>query len=325
MELLNELKQAIEGIPLELMSAEIDLGEVVLRDGPESARLTAIWAIQKFFWDHPTAKNPGSTKRSLNEVLRQAKYMATSYLANEWPGLGERALLCLLNDAAKTGWHTGQYFNYQNIAEMLSSTLDEQETTTGISTWSFIVNELLPAAERMGIDPILLYGASSQIKKLRSLVPTARVILNSDMTDNMKQQYLEHFIGGAADATVRPDEYNKETTEFRGKKSRTVNKLTAYQVILPNEETWIIVRCPSVKDERVIETQLGSKVDLKVTDWRALTIMLVRMLKDFASIGEEPPELIRKLIKLTEKGRNNGGNKQASQGVEIERFDTDDP
>jgi len=172
------------------------LGDVIVDDGKESARNSFIWLVQQYFWRHPSIVKSYSdgkiTKAMEQEILAHCKYMAINYLMNEWKDLGERTTLFALNDAQITGWHTSSRYNYQTLEELLASILEDQKSTVAISNWTFLIRELLPAAVRYGIDPDLLYGASTQHKKLRALVPAARAILASDMSDYITGQLIVH-------------------------------------------------------------------------------------------------------------------------------------
>jgi len=300
----DDVRKYMNGITLFHMMDEIDLGDVILNDGPAAIQQLAVWLVQRFFWNHPSNKDGKLSKDVAMSILDQAKYLATTYFIKEWGGLGERATLFILSDAQSTGWHTSEYFNYENLEEMLLSILDDDENSiVEASNLSFIVKQLLPAASRYGIDPMLLWGMSGQAKKLRLLVPTARYVLNNkDFSEEEKEENLHFLVGRAADDKISSAEFKADTDQIRGKRNRANHALEGYEFILPNNETWIVIKCPSQADERSVEMMLGKKVELVTTDYMTVIDQLLKQTKFYKKLSKEAQAELVKAI----EGRNNG-------------------
>jgi len=296
----NKIRQQIDLITLDDMRLEIGLEEAILQDSDQAGRITAIWMVQRFFFNHP-----GLRKDKLNakDVLVQAKYFALEYLMNKWDDLGKGATTVLLNDASQNPWQSEGMFSYQTLENLLADVMDNQTEITGISVWKFVIEQLLPAAKKFGISPAQLCGATTQQRKLRVLIPVAREILsNEGLTQDEKEADLRKFVSKAADREINATVLNAEAQEYRTRKRHNIQiKIDGYESIMPNGETWIVVKCPTPLDERLVEIQLQNKVDIRVTPWTTFSAQIALMLKDAKNLTEEERQILEKLLKESEE------------------------
>jgi len=290
----------IEEITLADMNVTIDTNQLLTTDFPGRQQLFAIWLVQVNYGRIMSKIGKTEKRAYMQRALDQAKFFSIQQL----PGLEDTAagaLTVLINEAQSTGWYTSDFFGYSDIEDFLSNVWEEAtEGSSKKSDYTFIVQQLIPAAKEMGIKPGELLAASTQPKKLRQIVPTARQILQSSMDAEKKREGLEWLLGMVADKDISVREVSRQVDEYRGKYTPIPEPMVGRKYMVPGGKTWIVIQCEDGVEERAVEQLLQHRVTMYFTDLSQLFSSVAGMLKVNRELAIGDTSLAKMLQNLEE-------------------------
>lgn len=267
----QEILKGIEHIELPHMLLEIDPDDFIIEEDELAGKKLAIYLVQKFY-KKVTAdmeKFNKISRKQQDQALVYAKYYA-SKKAIELPDVIASATGWLFKDANETGWFNDLPGEFQTLSEFLSTFLDGvEENSSSFYDWDFIITQLLPFAQTMGIDPGLVFGASNHVRKLRALVPAAREITNAvnnhDMSQKKGKRLIEDFLKDCADPTLASKDFVNRVDEYRGIE-RALPEIPGAFIVTGRDQYIITIEVDSKRRLKQIENALRHKVSFTFKD-----------------------------------------------------------
>ena len=255
-------------------NTQIDTGRLLVSDFDNAERYLCIYLVQQYYNQILTDNNGVLNRAGKIKALAFAKFTATRRLASETDGLiglVERAKLYLLNDAQETGWHHA--LEYDDVAELLSAIVEGKEGMTEAYDWKFIVEQLIPAAEKAGIPSGVLAAASENVKKMRGIVPAARELLRRTESKEIPLQEAGEQLGDWLNKVVNPNVtyagLREDLDKWRGLSTNRDEPFKGYKIMMPNGHFLIAIETSNDKEVAIIEQALKNRVDIIMTgfDW----------------------------------------------------------
>lgn len=262
---MNNLVKAIKDLTISDLSKEIDLGKLLAHEYNGNERDLAIYLTKEYYKDYKVADAHIGIQE---QALSYSKYFAIKRLLIELPDLIERTTTFMLTAAQENGWY--RRLEYDNIEELLASVYDEKKArgTNEWHEWKFLVERLVPMAKQMNIDVDTVIGASVQHKKLRNVVPAARLCIDqyeNDKIDASKAaEDLRMLITTVADPSITVSQANQVFDEYRGKTYKADPPIEGETFLLPNKTLMVI----SVTDKQLamVEQALRGRVEFAPRD-----------------------------------------------------------
>lgn len=267
---IDKISKAMDFITMADMKKKINIQRIIMEDYDGSERDLALFLVQGFF-NHMLSTSGGDMNRhGLEKSLAYSKWFATKRLSSEKDGLNgliERGKMYLLNDAENTGWH--HILEYDDVAELLASILEDKEGMTEAYDWKFIVEQLVPAAEKAEISPDIVMGASLNVKKMRGIVPAARELLRKQENEEVELEEAEETLKGwlrkAVDPNVSYTGLREELDEWRGKANKAKEPIKGYRIMMPSGNWALFIETENDRDVSMIEQALKNRVDISIT------------------------------------------------------------
>lgn len=276
--------ERLQFITLEDMAVEVNLERIMLEDYDSVERDLALFLVQGYFRQFVIDAGGKLNRAGQEKALIIAKWHATRRLASESDGLSglvERSKLFMLNDAEHTGWH--HYMEYEDVAELLASILEGKEGSAEAYDWKFVVEQLLPAAQKAEIPAKWLYSASLNVKKLRGMVPAARELLKrqqeNEIPSKEAEQTLKNWLGKTVDPNVSFSGLHEELNQWRGLSVNRKEPLQGHQIMMPDGNYVIVIETTSDRDVSMVEQALKNRVNLQLTGFDLLQAMVIGQTK----------------------------------------------
>lgn len=265
------LKEQIESLELHHMEIPIDQEKLLLDDYPE-AHVHLSVAITQGFFRRIKEDLPSHDHKFLERALAHAKWFAINRLASEMHDLIDRSVLFMLTEAENTGWYRKEeWLGYQDLSELLSSTFEQtEEETSSWYDWKFIVEQLVPAADKFGISPGDIMSASYQVKKLRGMVTTARSLLSKHEANRIDTKDAEAGLAWMLDLVKDPqvsyssmkDRLNRYEGKIIAGRPEPIN---AHKFMTPDNKIYYTIEVTDRVTERMIEQALKNRVTFTLT------------------------------------------------------------
>lgn len=280
------LESVMEEITLAHMEIPVDRNALLLYDYPGAEREFALAIVQGYYSRFLEDLGKEATNHYyMEKALRHSKYLAVKRVTTELHDLVDRTGTFLLDEAARTRWFSHDDFaGWDTVEDLLASMADATEE--GSSTYydmSFIAEKLLPVARTMGIDPGNIINASLQTRKLRAMVPAARMTLNQLESELITPGEAREAISWMFEVVANP-RISKSTAQeqfdvYRGKRVQQLEKIPSFKVHMPGGAVWFVVPTHSGPEMRTIEMALGKTVDARLMDLGELSSLLRRKLR----------------------------------------------
>jgi hypothetical protein len=279
------LKNHVDEVTLIDMAAKINTTHVLLDDYPQVHIDLSIKIVQGYYGR--IIKDLGddaARKEHKQRALDTAKWFAINRLTTQFHDIIDRSTFYMLTEAEQTGWYRSDWFGHDELKELLASIYDATEH--GSSTWydwRFIVEQLVPAAERFGIPPGDLMSASVQIRKIRSIVPDARNLLerhaNDVVSDEEAEAGLRFMLDLAKDPKISNSLLREKIAKWQGRSFNRPDPINSHKFMIPSGHTWFIIETSSAVEESMIEQALRNRANFKLTDLGWMVDKVRRMVK----------------------------------------------
>jgi len=280
----------IDSIQMVDMDKEIKTSRILLDDYDGIERDLCIILVQGYFRNILNTTDPEMNSYGKQKAFVYAKWFTTRRLSSEQNGLHglvERSKMYMLNDAQTTGWHHA--LEYEDVSELLASILEGKEGKNEAYDWKFIVEQLIPAAEKVGINPNEIMAASTNVKKMRGLVPAARQLIDKqekeEVTLEEAEAILRSWIQKTMDPNVTYDGFREELNQWRGIILGRQEPILGYKMIMPNNKWAVYIETQSDKDLAIIEQALKNRVTLTITGFDYLQQAVLGTTEVFNSVS----------------------------------------
>lgn len=160
------------------------------------------WLYSVQFWKDWDGKE--GTLDSAEAVQRAGALARLSTLERTFSldGLAERAMGYQLYRAAKDGWQRWLPAEYNTVGELLSVMLEETpENTSKFRDLKYLIETVLPALERAGVDPEKLIAIPEQWSKARVSIPAIRQAVSEKEGDDLTDE-INDILEKIADKSV---------------------------------------------------------------------------------------------------------------------------
>lgn len=282
---LEEAKTKLGFISMSDMAKEINIERIIMDDYDSVERDLCIFLVQGYY-NQILAENGGSlNKPGRQKAFFYAKYHATRRLSSENGGLSgliQRSKMYMLNDAQQTGWHHA--LEYENVAELLASILEEKEGSDEAYDWKFIVEQLVPAAEKAGIPAGMMESASLNVKKIRGIVPAARELLerqkNNKIDPEEAEKTLHSWIKKTVDPNVTYTGLREELNKWRGLSVNRRDPIEGYKIMMPDGKFAIVIHTKDDREVSMVEQALTNRVDIKLTGFDYMQNLVMGQMKE---------------------------------------------
>lgn len=286
----------MESISIADMKKEINIRRIIMGDYDGSERDLCLFLIQGFYNEMLSTSGGNMNRHGLEKAFAYSKWFATKRLSSDKDGLLgliERGKLFMFNDAEHTGWH--HILEYEDVAELLASILEDKEGMDEAYDWKFIVEQLMPAAEKAEIPANMVMEASLNVKKIRGLVPAARELLRKQEEDEIPLEEAEQTLKGWLKKTVDPNTsytgLKEELNSWRGIVNRNKQPITGYKIMMPNGKWAVFIESENDRDMPMIEQALKNRVDIRITGFDYLQSKIVGETK----IGRQTFQMEKKI------------------------------
>jgi hypothetical protein len=273
---IEALQEEIERLELHHMQMEIDTEKLLLDDYPDAHVHLAV-RITQGFYERMLEDLPSQDYRHKMRALAHAKWFAINRLTTQMKDLVDRSVVYMLAEAEESGWYRNEkWLGYDNMTEFLSSFYEEaEEESSKWYDWKFIVEQVLPAAQRFGISPSEIMKASYNIKKIRGMVPTAKNLLAAHEANRVETQDAEAglawMIEMAADPKVTYRSMKDRLNRYEGKKIiGRPDPVVGQKYMTPDNKLLYVIEVEGNVMERVIEMALKNRVDFNLTELGSL-------------------------------------------------------
>ena len=302
----QEVIKELESITLAHMELPIETDDFMMtNDGLEGKRM-ALYVVQRYFQSimESVMKTDVNPDRAIKRrSLAYAKWYATKRLNIEMPKIVETGTAILLRDAANTGYYKDLAGEYDTLQEFLASMYDDHDPhSSTFSTWSFIGEDLLPLAQSLGIEGNLFMIATSNIRKIRDLVPAARKLLrnvNEGNTSPKKaKEVLESFLIDCANPEVSVPVFREKLDNFRGI-SRETKIETGFVMTTGPDQYLICIPIFSKRALNMITMALRGRTELQFSDISKIFSLA------FGDTGKETDENLWTRVKDMIGGKKN--------------------
>lgn len=270
----EQVIQAIETIGIPHMNLEIDPSDILMKDEINSGKKLAIYLVQQFYngiiESVENQEEPIPIDRSFQErALAYAKWYATKRATN-LPDVIENATGWLFKDANETGWFNQLPGEFETLQEFLSTLYEDvPESSSTYSNWVFISQELLPLANTMDISANLILSASNNVKKVRGMVPAARLVmkkLNEGEIGIIEARYhLDDFLRQCANPDISYSEAKEKWDRYRGIVPKNT-KVYGNIITTGPEQYMMIIEITDKKSLKMIQSATKHKVDWRFRD-----------------------------------------------------------
>ena len=307
---VNDLVEKMDFISLVDMETYVPIDKMLLVDYEGAAKDLCIFLVQGNFKHIIYEAGGKMDTRGKEQALIMAKWQATKRLTTDegLKGLIEKGILYILEDAQKTGWHNA--LEYDNIAELLASMLEGKEGKDEAYDWKFIIEQLMPAAERAEIAPKDIWAASRSIKKIRGIVPAARELLDKQSRDEIDpkeaEATLKGWIAKTVDENVTYEGLREELDEWRGKSVRRGVPLIGYKIMMPEGYFMLAIPTETDRDVAIIEQALRNRVDIRLTGFDWLQGQVLGQTKSHRLAREHEQELVDEMRLEMQREVNDG-------------------
>ena len=262
---MNSIVNAVHDLTLADMSKEIDIGKLMVKEYPGAERDLAIYLTQQYFNEYDVKRDVRGVRE---QALSYAKYSTINRLMTELPDLIERSTTLMLSAAQESGWF--RRLEYDNITELLASIYEEKKAlgTNEWYDWRFLVERLVPMAKQMEIDVNTLISASVQHRKLRGVIPAARLCIEqyeNDKIDSSKAaEDLHMLMETVADPALSTAQAQQVFDEYRGKSFGGNTPIEGETFVLPGKTLMVI----SVDEKQLsmVEQALRGRVEFAPRD-----------------------------------------------------------
>lgn len=268
---LDKAIEKLQFITLIDLDKKINVGRIILDDYDGIERDLCLFLVQGYF-NEITKDMEGIDRHGTEKAFAYAKWYATRRLSSEKEGLAgivERGKLYMLNDAEKTGWHHA--LEYDDIAELLASILEGKEGSDEAYDWKFIVEQLMPAAEKANILAETVMKASLNVRKIRGMVPAARELLRRQQDDELDtreaENTLKSWLHKAVDPNITSSGFKEELNEWRGLSVGRKEPIRGYRIIQPSGRPILCIELDDDGQATMIEQALRNRVDIQNTGW----------------------------------------------------------
>jgi hypothetical protein len=241
------------------------------------------WMYRVLFWkdwdgneeslDHPEAVQRASALAKLG-TLEKTFYMDS---------LVERAMGFQLYRAVKEGWQRWLPAEYSTVGELLSVMLEETpENTSKYRDLRYLIETVLPALERAGVDPEKLIAIPEQWSKARVSIPAIRTAVSEKEGEELADE-IGDILDKIGDKTISVRDLRDQIRQKRYK-SKGLEPVQGGLVIGPMGDTLIISNLPP---HYVKAIQLA--LEGIVNEWSALGINEVSKLlvEEFFGKGDD--------------------------------------
>lgn len=282
---VEALRKQIENLELKHMEFEVDKDRLLLDDYPE-AHIHLSIAITQGFYERIKEDLPSEDFKHLERALAHAKWFAINRLATEMGDLIDRSVVYMLSEAEETGWYRkSEWLGYNDLSDFLGSFVEQaEEESSKWYDWKFIVEQLLPAANKFGISPGDIMSASYQIKKIRGMVTTARRLLAQHeanrISDKKAEAGLAWMIDMVRDTRVSYKQMKDKLNRYEGKViTGRPDPIQGYKFMTPDNRIFYAIRVETRIQERMVEMALKNRVKFPLTDLGVLFDIVNRMIK----------------------------------------------
>ena len=150
------------------------------------------WIYQVLFWKDWNGKEEAldSTEavQRANALAKLGTLEKTFYM----DGMVERAMGYQLYRAVKEGWQRWLPAEYNTVGELLSVMLEETpENTSKFRDLRYLIETVLPALERAGVDPEKLIAIPEQWSKARVSIPAIRQALDEKQDEELADEIAD--------------------------------------------------------------------------------------------------------------------------------------
>lgn len=181
-------------------------------------------------------------------------------------GLSERAMGYQLYRAVKDGWQRWLPAEYSTVGELLSVMLEETpENTSKFRDLKYLIETVLPALEKAGVDPEKLIAIPEQWSKARVSIPAIRTAVNEMEGDDLADEIAD-ILEKIADETISVRDLRDQIRQKRYK-TRGLEPVDGGLVIGPHGDMLII---PNLPPHYVKAIQLA--VEGIVGEWKIMGI-----------------------------------------------------
>jgi hypothetical protein len=272
----------MKDITLKDMEQEIDLDDILLKDGPDAHERFALFVIQVYFRKLcKVIEEHGSiTKELRKRSLLYAKHQAMSWLIREGKPLIDRSMSFMVEEAKRTGWYKSDHFSYSDVEDLIASLVDETEDGSADRwAWTTFANKIIPAARSAGIEPGLLAASATGIKKVRHCLAPAW----NELSDRMKtgaisvdegKSTMDWLLQLSADPKITYTVMQKEVNNWRGKTVKAPEAIPGFEVLLGNQETWFLIKTQSGVNTKRVEQALRKISDLEIVGLKTMLRIL---------------------------------------------------
>lgn len=265
-------KNGIEMITLrDVEKEEINIDDLLVQEPSDrSAYLVHLYLVQRFYWIYINQWDKETTMKVKEGFLQQAHLMAFQQMP-KLVELLKKAELQSIIEAEQMKWFLES--GWQTLGEMMADQVSGAEPMSSERyDYKFIAEELLPRAPAIGITPGELLAASTQVGKLRMIVPPTRILLEGLEKGYYDEESVNNgvreFVQLAADTQVTKAALQKEVDKFSGR-VRGNEIMAGWIYVLPNE-TLMVVSVPGEEGTHPIEKALSKMVEFDLGDYADL-------------------------------------------------------
>ncbi len=282
---VEAVKSHVDELTLLDMTATINTTRVLLDDYPSVHTDLSIRIVQGYYRRiMKDLGEDGAHQEHKKRALDTAKWFAINRLTTQFHDIIDRSTFYMLTEAEQTGWYRSDWFGHDELQELLASIYDAtEEKSSAWYDWRFIVEQLVPACERFGIPPGDLMSASCQIRKIRSMVKDARIILerhaNKAITDEEAEAGLKFMLDLAKNPKVSISHMREKVDAWQGRSIERPEPIDSKKFMIPGGNTWFVIETNSAIEERMIEMALKNRASFKLTDLGWVVEEIRKMMK----------------------------------------------
>jgi hypothetical protein len=282
---VEAVKTHVDELTLMDMDAKINTTHILLDDYAQVHIDLSIRIVQGYY--RRIIKDLGEDsvhQEHKKRALDTAKWFAINRLTTQFHDIIDRSTFYMLTEAEQTGWYRSDWFGHDELQELLASIYEAtEEGTSPWYDWRFIVEQLVPAAEKFGIPPGDLMSASCQIRKIRGMVPEARNLLerhaNEAITDEDAEAGLRFMLNLAKDPKVSISQMRDKVNVWQGRSIERPDPIESKKFMVPGGNTWFIIETNSAIEERMIEQALRNRATFRLTDLGWMVERVRKMVK----------------------------------------------